>query len=69
MDPTLMVDVDGKDIKIVKTKLNSLRLDSLLKAGLGTAKKYYFSISIFLLINTHLFSNTAKWKLHSMRVE
>ena len=46
-----MVDVDGKDIKIVKTKLNSLRLDSLLKAGLGTAKKYYFSISIFYLFS------------------
>lgn len=35
-----MDDVDGKDTKIVRAKLNSLRLDSLLKAALGTAKKY-----------------------------
>jgi len=34
-----MVDVDGKETKIIKAKLNSLRLDSLLKAGLGIAKK------------------------------
>lgn len=39
LDPGILSDVDGKDVKIIKTRLNSLRLDSLLKAGLGTAKK------------------------------
>ena len=39
LDPSVMVDVDGKETKIIKAKLNSLRLDSLLKAGLGIAKK------------------------------
>lgn len=39
LDPEILADVDGKDVKIVKKNLNSLRLDSLLKAGLGTAKK------------------------------
>ncbi|XP_057369232.1 mitochondrial transcription rescue factor 1-like [Daphnia carinata] len=38
LDPGILSDVDGKDVKIVKKKLNSLRLDTLLKAGLGTAK-------------------------------
>ncbi|KAK4010742.1 hypothetical protein OUZ56_019875 [Daphnia magna] len=38
LDPEILSDVDGKDVKIVKKKVNSLRLDSLLKAGLGTAK-------------------------------
>jgi hypothetical protein len=42
-----MVDVDGKDTKIVKAKLNSMILDSLLKAGLGIAKKYYNYNNLF----------------------
>jgi len=35
-------DVDGKEIKVIKAKLNSLRLDTLLKAGLNIAKKYIY---------------------------
>jgi len=38
IDPMLLQDVDGNDVKIIKTKLNSLRLDTLLKAGLGISK-------------------------------
>jgi len=38
LDSTLLHDVDGSDVKIIRTKLNSLRLDTLLKAGLGTSK-------------------------------
>jgi hypothetical protein len=33
---------DSKGAKIVKVKVNSLRADLLLKAGLGTARKYVF---------------------------
>ena len=39
IDPMLLQDVDGNDVKIIKTKLNSLRLDTLLKAGLGISKR------------------------------
>ena len=39
LDSDILADVDDKDVKIIKKKLNSLRLDTLLKAGLGTAKK------------------------------
>jgi len=47
----MMVDVDGKDTKIVKAKLNSMRLDSLLKAGLGIAKKYYnYNLTYFVIL-------------------
>jgi len=38
VDPMLLQDVDGNDVKIIKTRLNSLRLDTLLKAGLGISK-------------------------------
>jgi len=38
IDLSLLQDVDGNDVKIIKSRLNSLRLDTLLKAGLGISK-------------------------------
>ena len=39
LDSDILADVNDKEVKIIKKKLNSLRLDTLLKAGLGVAKK------------------------------
>jgi hypothetical protein len=54
----------------VKTKVNSLRLDAFLKAGLGVSKKYFY-ISIFFLKNNIqlLVSISVKLKLPSMKAE
>ena len=40
LDPSLLDDVDGQDTKIIKSRVSSLRLDSVLKAGLGVSKRF-----------------------------
>lgn len=62
---------DGKDNKITKYKVTSLRTDLVIKQGLGMARKYARKrdVQLFISLTFLLRFPTAKWKLHSMIVK